>query len=737
MRLLLLILSLLSVTVLVHSQSRKDSLLHTLTGASGLEKAVIYNRLSDEVLFTSPRESFNYASKALVISKRRKDLEQTATAYLNIGTSLRYLGENQAALDSLYKSIAIINNLKNQKLVAKILNVIGVVHYQLGHDSMSMEAYNKSLKIRQSINDMEGIADILNNVGNLYNGLGNYDKALDYFFKCLKYDQVLKNTKGLSSTYNNIGMVYYNMKEYEKSIVYYHKAESLAVGLNERSKVASILNNIGATYLAQEKYDEAIRYTLLSNKYYQETGQILQTQRNYTNLGLIYEYKGLLDSSLHYQTIALTLANRLSNPSLIAGSHINLSRTYQKEGKLNKALSELKMANKFVGNSENLNINSKLLLGFSNIYSSMGNYHKAFEYLAQHLSIRDSLYNLEKVQKVAQVEAQFETEKQAQRIATLQMDQRLQEINMEKSKATVRRLFTVVGVITLLVSLVVWLYVGKYRTSQKLAQKNEQINEQNELLSEVNNELQQINNQLAQSQEKLREANQTKDMLFGVIAHDMKSPLDHLRTLVYLLRNAKDSGDSVMLESNLTTLDNSLGSVNELLNNLLNWAQVQRDQIHYQESLFNLAEIFHDNLALFQHLIGEKKLVVKQNFSSQIDVRSDRNMVDFIVRNLLSNAIKFSPESSIISIEGELTDSGFSVSVSDHGSGMDSSMAEKLFTPEQVRRRGTYDEKGAGLALQISQEFARQMGGGIQVITADGAGATFILSITNCPGFNG
>lgn len=84
-------------------------------------------------------------------------------------------------------------------------------------------------------------------------------------------------------------------------------------------------------------------------------------------------------------------------------------------------------------------------------------------------------------------------------------------------------------------------------------------------------------------------------MLFGVIAHDMKSPLDHLRTLVYLLRNSKNSNDIAALDSNLVTLDNSLRSVNELLNNLLNWAQVQRDQIHYQESTFNLAEIFNDN----------------------------------------------------------------------------------------------------------------------------------------------
>jgi len=722
MRLFLLLLSLCLTATLGFPESRKDSLERKLTTSSSNEKARILNQLSKELIFTSPQESFNYASRALVNAKSRKDMEQVATSYLNLGIALRYLGENKAALDTLYKTIAFINNLQNKKLVAQILNVIGVVHYQLGHDSMSLESYNKSLKIRNDINDMEGIADILNNLGNLYNGMGNYDKALDYFFKCLKYDQALKNSKGLSSTNNNIGMVYYNLKEYNKSLDFYRQAEILAVKLNERSKVASILNNIGATYLAQDKYDEAIKYTLQSNKYFQETGQVLQTQRNYTNLGLIYEYKEKLDSSIYYQTIALTLANRLSNPSLIAGSHINLSRAYQKKGRLNKALTELKLADKYIENSENLNIVSKLLLGFANIYSSMGNHKMAFDYLAQHLSIRDSLYNLEKAEKVAKVEAQFESEKQTQRILTMQMDQKLQEMTIAKSRATVRRLITVVALIMILVGLVVWLYIVKYKTSQKLTQKNEQINE-------VNQELQQINHQLAESQEKLREANHTKDMLFGIIAHDMKSPLDHLRTLVYLLRNSKDSGDTAKLDDNLVNLDTSLKSVNELLNNLLNWAQVQQDQIHYQESTFNLAEIFDENIALFGHLIGEKKIAVIKNYDPSITGRSDRNMVDFIVRNLLSNAIKFSGEHGEIAVCGKQTDAGFTISVADQGAGMDSAMIEKLFTSEQIRRRGTHNEKGAGLALQICQEFARQMGGKIEITTAEGKGSEFTLTV--------
>ncbi len=729
MKPILIYLLLIFSSLLGYPQSKGDSLKKLLVTSSPKEKSIILNQLSDDQLFNSPRQSLKFASDALIEAKKCNDLEQVARAYLNIGTALRYLGENQAALDSLYKTISFINNLKDSKLVAKILNVIGVVHYQLGHDSMSMDAYNKSLKIRNEINDLEGVADILNNVGNLYNGLGNFDKALDYYFKCLKYDQMLNNKKGLSATYNNIGMVHFNLKEYSKSIIYYQKAESLAVSQNEVTKIASIYNNIGATYLALRKYDEAIKYTKQSNAYYQKTNQILQTQRNYTNLGLIFEYKGNLDSSIYNQTIALSLANKLSNPSLIAGAHINLSHLYQKKHNLNLALAELDMAKKSIATSDKLDVMSKLYLAYANVYSSMEKYHDAFDYLAQHISLRDSLYNLEKVQKVAQIEAQYETEKQAQRIQTLQMNQKFQNLKIQKTRATVRRLIAIVAIITILVSLIVWLYINNYRNSLKLAQKNDQINQQNTMLNEVNCELQQINHQLAESQEKLRIANHTKEQLFGIVAHDMKSPLDHLRTLVFLLRNPKESSEFYNLDANLLKLDTSLKSVNELLNNLLNWAQVQQDQIYYQESSFNLADIFEENLKLFEHLITEKRLCIIKKYNQTLVVNSDRNMIDFILRNLISNAIKFSLEKGNIYLSGILVVDGFSIAVTDEGTGMEASLVEKLFTQNQIRRRGTHNEKGAGLALQICQKFAEQLGGKMEIVTAEGKGSTFTLKV--------
>ena len=406
-----------------------------------------------------------------------------------------------------------------------------------------------------------------------------------------------------------------------------------------------------------------------------------------------------------------------------------MSRLYLKLNQYSKALAELKKADLLIKKSENLYIQSRLLLGFANVYSTMGNYHKAFDYLADHLALRDSLYNLEKAQKVAQVEAQYESEIKAQRIASLQLDQKIKGIQIEKSNAKVNNLLILIGIISLLIGLVIWLYIIKFKTSRKLSIQNRQIHEQNSMLNEANQELSQINSQLALSQQQLHAANQTKDKLFGIIAHDMKSPIDHLRTMVFLLRHSKNTNNLASLGNNFTELDNSIQAVNELLNNLINWAQVQRDQIRYEESRFDLSEVIVDTTTLFEYLLKEKNITIKKNSHSPFEVVSDRNMVEFIVRNLLSNAIKFSNSDASISIQLVGSNHQFSIAITDRGIGMSQQTVNLLFTATQVRKKGTHNEKGAGLALQICQEFAKQIGGTIKVESQENKGSIFTLSV--------
>lgn len=723
----LLVLFLICNSQVLFSQSGIKSLLKQAEKAQGVQKAVLFNQISDSISIYSPKESLDYANKALIEAKKNGDLEQQAQAYLNIGIALRYLGHNKDALDSLYRTISFINNLKNRKLIAQILNAIGVVHYQLGHDSLSLESYNKSLSIRNELNDFEGIADILNNMGNLYNGLGNFDKALEFYFKCLKYDDLLNNDKGKSATYSNIGMVYQNLGDYLKSLDYYRKAYQLSEQRKDFRKMASILNNIGAVYLAMQNYDSSIWYTNQSNKYYIKLGENLQMQRNFTNLGLVYEYKLRYDSSLYYHRKALEMSEGLANPSLIVGAHINLSRIYLKQKNLQQALKELKAGEKEMEKTDNLYVTSRLMLGFANVYAETGEYRNAFNYLASHLSFRDSIYNLEKAEKIAQVEAQYETEKKTQRIDLLKRDQKINELKLERSNITIRYLVLLSITFLILTSIIVVLYIQKQRVAKLLEKQNTTINEQNEMLKQANEELNAVNTMLSDSQQSLYEANKTKDLLFGIIAHDIKSPLERLNILIHHISQESNSFNNKELKGYIDELDLSTQSVNHLIRNLITWAQFQQQRINYKEELVDVKNLITENLNLLDYQIKQKKLHVDID-TDDIMVGTDRIMLDFIIRNLISNAVKYSYESGIITVSSK-RNNHFTLMVSDNGVGMDSETIDRINSGNAVRKKGTMNEVGAGLALLICKGFSEMMNAEFIIESEKEKGSTFILKI--------
>jgi signal transduction histidine kinase len=100
-----------------------------------------------------------------------------------------------------------------------------------------------------------------------------------------------------------------------------------------------------------------------------------------------------------------------------------------------------------------------------------------------------------------------------------------------------------------------------------------------------------------------------------------------------------------------------------------------------------------------------------------------------ILLNLLSNAIKFSDEGEIL-VRSRVEGATVAVSIIDHGIGIASENAEKIFDPFwQVEQRSTRKVGGTGLGLSVSRSLARLIGGDISVESRFGGGSTFTLTL--------
>jgi len=228
-----------------------------------------------------------------------------------------------------------------------------------------------------------------------------------------------------------------------------------------------------------------------------------------------------------------------------------------------------------------------------------------------------------------------------------------------------------------------------------------------------------------QNQE-LKELYATKDKLFSIIAHDLRSPFNSILGYSELLiENAKSNHDDETVAFS-GIINTSANNTLHLLDNLLNWAKSQTGQISFNPEKINLSDVIKEIIEILNPTAKFKNISIKFLQSTDFEIYADNNMLHTILRNLIHNAIKFTDLNGKIEINTRLEKDMIHVTVSDNGVGMDQTTMNKLFGSDtSCTTQGTAKEHGSGLGLLICKEFVEKHGGTIGVESESGNGSIF------------
>ena len=231
---------------------------------------------------------------------------------------------------------------------------------------------------------------------------------------------------------------------------------------------------------------------------------------------------------------------------------------------------------------------------------------------------------------------------------------------------------------------------------------------------------------LKETEEKLIASNKIKDKLFSIIAHDLRSPLNSLITMLELAE--MDFINEQTWKVYLADLNKSIIYVSQLLENLLKWSESQIVNQALRPKAFSFNEIVENNFHLFRNQAKQKQIEFLAS-NTDILVFADENSIDLVVRNLISNALKFSNPHSKIEITAEVKDNFAIINVKDYGIGIPNEILEKLLREELISTYGTNQEKGTGLGLMLCKEFVEKNGGKLSIASQEGMGSTFSFTI--------
>ena len=378
----------------------------------------------------------------------------------------------------------------------------------------------------------------------------------------------------------------------------------------------------------------------------------------------------------------------------LVGAYGDIATMYYEQYKDNLAIPFFEKAYEFSKKVKRFDLKHVATKNMAVVEENRKNFEKALIYRKEAEKWNDSITDQSKIWAVAEVEKKFAIKQKQEEIEVLEVKNEIRETQRN-------------GLFIIAILLLSIFGIGVYFYLQKI-KKNKII--------------------LAQK-ENLDELNATKDKLFSIVSHDLRSSVNTLKSSNSKLMQNLKSNNYEELDGLLHKNAVVANSAYNLLDNLLNWANQQTNQIFFQKESLHLFSVIKQVEYNYNPLVLEKNIELKIEIDKNIFVLMDLDSFKIILRNMLDNAIKFTNEKGTISIYSEKPNSEFiKLIIEDTGIGMSHEVVEELLQESaKLSKKNNKEIIGTGLGMQLCKSMLLKNGGKLNIESKIGLGTKFIL----------
>lgn len=241
-------------------------------------------------------------------------------------------------------------------------------------------------------------------------------------------------------------------------------------------------------------------------------------------------------------------------------------------------------------------------------------------------------------------------------------------------------------------------------------------------------ELQQSADAVVRMGAALGRANRAKNRFLSSISHELRTPLTSIIGFAQLAQASDRLGDDerACIDEILCASEHLLS----LINDVLDLAQVQAEQVHVHPTSLCLAELVDACLRMVEPQAAERSVQL-QTFQQgrELSVWADAKRLSQVLLNLLSNAIKYNQSGGQVRVESVVREGRVRISVIDTGTGINPELQQELFLPFNRLGYETSNIPGTGIGLSISKQLVDLMAGDIGCDSQPGQGSTFWVEL--------
>lgn len=592
---------------------------------------------------------------------------------------------------------------------AEIEILLNIAMTYEGYQMDSAMAYaQETLEKSERIHYTKGRADAMLHIGRLKRDQNKEVEALGHMFDALKLYREIGDNVQIANSLNDISIIYANSGDFKNSLDYFKQALEIFKQTGDEKGESYALNNIGIIY--QEMKDEASAkdYFIQSLNIKIKRKDLYGISRGYTNLGSIAENNKAWDEAMDYYEKADSIYLLTNDKQVQGPNYLAMARVKQQEGKFAEARKLALRSFEISKEINELSTMSRCSKFIAELDERAKNYKSSLAYQKIYNQLADSLNNKNHKATLEELKAKFNVEEKEREIVLLKKDKELHEA-MARNNALVTYILS--GSIVFLLLTLGLIYYA-YRTTKtardSLASKNKEIEQQNDDLDKLNKD---------------------KDRFFSILSHDLRSPLNSLKGLSYLLFNHADMLTADETKDIKKKVDTSLDNLTELINNILEWSMTTSKKRMWTFDKVDASTLIQKNISLYKSIAESKGVRLVHPQGEDVFGYADFQAIDTVIRNLISNSIKFSHPNSDITVKAAVNENMVLISVQDQGIGMPADIQEKLFTMNSSKTQaGTKNEKGTGIGLLLCKELMKENNGDIAVKSSPGEGSEFFVS---------
>ncbi len=271
--------------------------------------------------------------------------------------------------------------------------------------------------------------------------------------------------------------------------------------------------------------------------------------------------------------------------------------------------------------------------------------------------------------------------------------------------------------------------------NSELEQQTESLLDQADYLHEANQTItnmhEEVQRQKAEIEEKSRELvalNQEKNNLIGIVAHDLKSPLNQIKGLAAIVKMTATTLDAEALHC-IDMIDKSATRLNEMINKILDVEAIESKKLNLNIERINLSIMLADLAERYLVSARQKQVEIFCTLEPNLFAGVDKGYMEQVFENILSNALKFSPAFRNVYVKLYQQDDKAIAEIKDEGPGLNEEDKKKLFGKYQkLSAKPTGNETSTGLGLSIVKKFVEAMNGEIWCQSEEGNGASFFVA---------